>query len=52
MICACLVPCLSGGMAKNNKIMSMSVLFFWLSLAILKAGDRSMKGGSLHAPIT
>ena len=30
------IPCLSTGLAKNDKIMSMFVLFFRLFLAILK----------------
>ena len=29
MICASVVPCLSSGLAKNNKMMSMFVLFSW-----------------------
>ena len=28
MICIGVIPCLSNGLAKNNKIMSMFVLFF------------------------
>ena len=30
MICTSVIPCLSTGLAKNNKIMSMFVLFSWL----------------------
>ena len=30
MICTSVVPCLSSGLAKNNKIMSMFVLFSWV----------------------
>ena len=30
MICTSVVPCLSNGLTKNNKIMSMFVLFFRL----------------------
>ena len=29
MICASVLPCLSSGLAKNNKMMSMFVLFSW-----------------------
>ena len=30
MICTSVVPCLSSGLAKNNKTMSVFVLFSWL----------------------
>ena len=30
MICTSVIPCLSTGLAKNDTIMSMFVLFFWL----------------------
>ena len=30
MICSSVIPCLSNGLAKNDKIRSMFVLFSWL----------------------
>ena len=44
MICTSVIPCLSSGLAKNNKIMSMFVLFFWLFLAFCKFGFFSKIG--------
>ena len=32
MICTDVISCLSKGLAKNNKIMFIFVLFFWLFL--------------------
>ena len=38
MICTSVVPCLSSGLAKNNKIMSMFVQLFRLFLPFLRFG--------------
>ena len=36
MKCSSVIPCLSTGLAKNDKVMSMFVLFFRVFLAVLK----------------
>ena len=49
MICTSVVPCLSTGLAKNDKIMSMFVLFSRL-LAILKVWLFFENGGTNLTP--
>ena len=49
MICTNVVPCLSSGLAKNNKMMSMFVLFSRL-FAILKVWLSFESGGTNLTP--
>ena len=44
MICTSVVPCLSSGLAKNNKIMSMFVQLSWLFWPFLRFGFFSKMG--------
>ena len=44
MICTSVVPCLSSGLAKNNKIMSMFVQLSRLFLSFLRFGFFSKMG--------
>ena len=53
MICTNVIPCLSSGLAKNDKIMSMFVLCSLLfdhfdSLAFFKNGGGGGGGQTLH----
>ena len=49
-MCTGAIACLSGGLAKNNKSMSMFVLFSLLFLAILKVWLFSESGGTNLTP--
>ena len=51
MICTSVIPCLSSGLAKNNKIVSMFVLFSLLfghfeSLAFFENGGQTLHQSS------
>ena len=48
MICTGVTPCLSTGFAKNDKIMSMFVLFFRLFWPFLKFGFFVENRGTNH----
>ena len=49
MICSSVIPCLSNGLAKNDKIRSMFVLFSQLFWPFLRFGFFSKMGGrTLH----
>ena len=50
MICTCVVPCLFSGLAKNNKIMSMFVLFSRISWPFVKFGFFPNIGGENLSP--
>ena len=47
MICTSLIPCLSSGLAKNNKIMSTFVLFSSFFFVILKVWLFFENGGQI-----
>ena len=48
MICTSVMPCLSSELAKNNKIMSMFVLFycFFANLKVSKIGGQTLHQSS------